>query len=381
MEMVANHQLASLILLMGLFTSATAITVIIRPSRRDLFDAIKEMQEAKYYSFVMLIKMHPLQTLLQNVTFFMPSDKNLSDSSLSEDGVHQFLLEHSIPTPLLFDQLRIFPTASMIPTSHAGFMLNVSNNGVKSFYINNVQIVGPNICTSGSSISIATMYLLTNIQLALLVLLMSLITSPSSSATNTTTNNNLYNAIKDMQNASYFSFVMLINMYPVEKFPKNVTFFMPSDRTLSQTSLSESMLHFLLRHSIPSPLHFDHLALLPTGSVIPTSQPGYNLRVSNYGKKGFYLNRIQITTPNICTSETSIRCHGISGVLGSVRNRSHAVAMPRQSSVAPMLLPLKNVVPMPAPAPFGALKSDGPSLQTNDMRLLKRGGKSSQGNE
>ncbi|KAK9120493.1 hypothetical protein Syun_018110 [Stephania yunnanensis] len=152
MEMVMNHQLASLILFMGLFTSAFAVSVIATPSRRNLSGAIKEMQDAKYYSFVMLIKMHPLETLLQNVTFFMPSDKILSDSALSEDGVHQFLLEHSMPAPLLFNQLRNFPTASLIPTSHAGFMLNVSNNGVNSFYINNVKIVGPNICTSGSSI-------------------------------------------------------------------------------------------------------------------------------------------------------------------------------------------------------------------------------------
>ncbi|KAK9095578.1 hypothetical protein Scep_027047 [Stephania cephalantha] len=236
MEMAMNHQLASLmILFMGLFTSAFAVSVMTTPWRRNLSDAIKEMQDAKYYSFVMLIKMHPLETLLRNVTFFMPSDKILSDSALSADGVHRFLQEHSMPAPLLFDQLRIFPTASMIPTSRAGFMLNVSNNGVNSFFINNVRIVGPNICTSGSSI------------------------------------------------------------------------------------------------------------------------------------------RIQISSPNICTSsESSIRCHGISGVLGSVRNRSNAPGMmpPRRSSAAPMLLPLKNVVPMPAPAPFGALKSDGPPSLKFGMRVL-----------
>ncbi|KAF6148597.1 hypothetical protein GIB67_042556 [Kingdonia uniflora] len=123
-------------------------------------------------------------------------------------------------------------------------------------------------------------------------------------------------AIEEMQTANYFSFVMLLNMYPPERIHENITFLMPNDRMLSQISMQESSVHeFLLRHSIPSPLLFDHLKLFPSGSLIPSSNPNFMLRVLNNGRRDFHLNNVQIISPNICTAGSSIRCHGIKGVL------------------------------------------------------------------
>ncbi|KAL5724714.1 hypothetical protein ACHQM5_007938 [Ranunculus cassubicifolius] len=127
-------------------------------------------------------------------------------------------------------------------------------------------------------------------------------------------------AIQEMRTATYFSFVTLINMFPPEKIPVNVTFLMPNDRAISEVQLPEQEVYnFLLRHSIPSPLLFDYLESFPTGATLPTSQQNFILRISNNGRKSFYVNNAQIISPNICTAGSSIRCHGIKGVLAPLQ--------------------------------------------------------------
>ncbi|TKY55520.1 FAS1 domain-containing protein [Spatholobus suberectus] len=119
-----------------------------------------------------------------------------------------------------------------------------------------------------------------------------------------------------MQKANYFTFVMLINMSPLDtRLGGNVTFLMPNDRMLANMVLQGSGSGFLLRHSIPSPLLFDVLQQFPTGTTIPSSQPNCMLRVSNNGRKNYVLNNVKIISPNICVAGSSIRCHGIDGVL------------------------------------------------------------------
>ncbi|CAI0390616.1 unnamed protein product [Linum tenue] len=163
-------------------------------------------------------------------------------------------------------------------------------------------------------------------------------------------------ATEEMRRANYFTFVMLLNMMMADQQDAagNLTFLMPNDRILSRitfktqqqeaetqvdddeqsSSSSWSVREFMLRHSIPSPLLFDHLWHFPSGSTIPSSSPGYVLHVrndndvsskwwrrrrSNGGGRGNYnfsLNDVKIISPNICTSPaSSIRCHGIDGVL------------------------------------------------------------------
>ncbi|WOL05475.1 FAS1 domain-containing protein [Canna indica] len=122
-------------------------------------------------------------------------------------------------------------------------------------------------------------------------------------------------AAREMQHASYFSFIMLIKMVQ-DKLPSNATFLMPSDRMLSRIFITkDEVMEFLLRHSIPSPLLFDDLEHLPSGTLLPTYQPDYMIKVSNYGRKRFYLNNAQLVLPNVCTTGLSFRCHGIKGVM------------------------------------------------------------------
>ncbi|XP_051138061.1 FAS1 domain-containing protein SELMODRAFT_448915 [Andrographis paniculata] len=153
--------------------------------------------------------------------------------------------------------------------------------------------------------------------------------SPSSSpippsaapANNNTSNNNnmgmdMAMAVAEMQRANYFAFAMLINMAPPDLVEANVTFLMPSDKSLSQANLAgASIADFLLRHSIPWPLLFEHMDHFPTGSIIPTSKPGFVLNVVNHGTPRLFFNNARTTSPNICTHGPSIRCHGIDGVL------------------------------------------------------------------
>lgn len=179
----------------------------------------------------------------------------------------------------------------------------------------------------------------------LLIVVMALISSASAAATNQ--DNDMVVAIDEMQKANYFTFVMLINMAPSHSIQANITFLMPNDRTLSQTDIPPtSVVDFLLRHSIPSPLLIDHLQHFPTGSMIPTSKPGFFLNVTNGGRRQFFLNNVRIISPNICTKGSSIRCHGVDGV------------------VQPTVIPQPNIPPSPSstcPKPTLPPEAAGPA--------------------
>jgi hypothetical protein len=146
-------------------------------------------------------------------------------------------------------------------------------------------------------------------------LLISSVTSTNYPPRNQT--HDLLGAISEMQRANYFTFVTLINIASLDQtIQTNVTFLMPNDRMLSRTVMPRgTVFDFLLRHSIPSPLLFDYLEHIPTGSIIPSSLPDYMLKISNNGRRNFSLNNVKIISPNICTEGSSFRCHGIDGVL------------------------------------------------------------------
>ncbi|CAH9110026.1 unnamed protein product [Cuscuta europaea] len=139
---------------------------------------------------------------------------------------------------------------------------------------------------------------------------------PAAAYSHPSRNQDVLGAIAEMQKANYFTFVMLINMAPPDLFQGNFTFLMPNDRALSTAILPNSdVVNFLLCHSIPSTLLFEHLQHFPTGSFIPSSKPDLMLRVTNHGRRQFFLNNSRLISPNICTTGSSIRCHGIDGVL------------------------------------------------------------------
>ncbi|KAI8540590.1 hypothetical protein RHMOL_Rhmol09G0275100 [Rhododendron molle] len=188
--------------------------------------------------------------------------------------------------------------------------------------------------------------------ISLLALLMALVSSLAPTNTIPSRNQDLLLATEEMQNANYFTFVMLINMAPANLIQGNVTFLMPNDWALAKTLMPENAVSdFLLLHSIPSPLLFDQLGHFPTSSLIPTGKPELMLKVSNNGWGNFYLNNVQIVRPNVCTAGSSIRCHGIDGVVEATmtpeNHNTSTLPLPTcssSSSPAPLL-------PSPLPAP------------------------------
>ncbi|KAG1360581.1 FAS1 domain-containing protein-like [Cocos nucifera] len=161
---------------------------------------------------------------------------------------------------------------------------------------------------------------LTSNLLMVLIILASALDEPSQK------NKDIIVAVQEMQRADYFTFVMLINMVK-DEIPSNTTFLMPSDRMLSKASIPENkVMQFLSRHSMPSPLLFEDLKHLPSGTIIPTYQQDYKIRIYNKGRKRLYLNNIELVSPNICTAGTSFRCHGINGIMKA--------AMPRRATPA-----------------------------------------------
>ncbi|KAM3682758.1 hypothetical protein ACJW31_12G096000 [Castanea mollissima] len=121
------------ILLGALVSAATPITYPVRNQNHELLDAIAEMQRANYFTFVTLINMVSLDQRIQtNVTFLMPNDRMLSRTLMPQGTVFDFLLRHSIPSPLLFDYLQHIPTGSIIPSSLPDYMLKISNNEAKA---------------------------------------------------------------------------------------------------------------------------------------------------------------------------------------------------------------------------------------------------------
>ncbi|XP_058086801.1 uncharacterized protein LOC131233939 [Magnolia sinica] len=169
-------------------------------------------------------------------------------------------------------------------------------------------------------------------------------------------NDDLLTAIKEMQRADYFTFVTLINMLQ-DRIPANVTFLMPHDRLLSKVAVPENgVLDFLSQHSIPSPLLFDHLEHFPTGSIIPTRKPGFMLRISNNGRRSFYLNNVRIISPNICMKGSTIRCHGINGVLGTaVPKNNRTIQSPTCFSSSPQIAAAPEAPSQDFPTPPGPL--------------------------
>ncbi|PHT46378.1 hypothetical protein CQW23_15536 [Capsicum baccatum] len=148
-NMARNHMILTFLVLFLLISSLSDAT---NSTSSDILQAIQEMRTANYFTFVMLINMAPADLIQGNITFLMPRDRTLSQTSIQENDVADFLLRHSIPSPLLFGHLEHFPTGSMIPTSKPDLFLRVTNSGNMRFFLNNARVVSPNICTQSASI-------------------------------------------------------------------------------------------------------------------------------------------------------------------------------------------------------------------------------------
>lgn len=122
-------------------------------NQTDLQAAMSDMRSRSYYGFIILLKILNSQpNSLQNndLTFLMPSDEQLSQFSITPDELHDFLLSHSIPTPLLLNHLLHFPNGSMVPSSIPSRVISITNSGRSGLFVNNARIVTPNVCQTSS---------------------------------------------------------------------------------------------------------------------------------------------------------------------------------------------------------------------------------------
>lgn len=123
-------------------------------NQTDLQAAMGDMRARSYHGFVILLKIlnSMPNSSLQNtdITFLMPNDEELSHFSITPNRLQDFILSHSIPTPLVLSQLLHFPNGSMVPSSIPNRMISITNNSKSGMFVNNARIVVPNVCLSSS---------------------------------------------------------------------------------------------------------------------------------------------------------------------------------------------------------------------------------------
>ncbi|KAE8645713.1 hypothetical protein Csa_020262 [Cucumis sativus] len=100
-------------------------------NQTDLQAAMDEMRLKSYHGFVILLKiLNNSNKTLQNsdITFFMPTDQELSQADISLDQLEEFVLRHSIPTTLLLNNLSHFPNGSLVPSSIPNRMIKITKS-------------------------------------------------------------------------------------------------------------------------------------------------------------------------------------------------------------------------------------------------------------
>ncbi|KAF7827363.1 fasciclin-like arabinogalactan protein 19 [Senna tora] len=150
------------------------------------------------------------------------------------------------------------------------------------------------------------------------VLLLPLFTVGESQLTNALNQTDLQAAMADMRARSYHGFVILLkilNSMPNSLQKTDLTFFMPNDDKLSQSSITPDRIqNFILSHSIPTSLILNQLLHFPNGSLVPSGVPNRMISITNTRRSGMLLNNARIVAPNVCLS-SSIKCHGISAAI------------------------------------------------------------------
>lgn len=125
----------------------------------------------------------------------------------------------------------------------------------------------------------------------------------------------LETAVADTRAKSYHEFVVLLKMIIASSNPLQstaVTFSMPNDEKLSEVVATPEHLHdFILSHSIPTVLLNNNLLHFPNGTLVPSSQPGRMLNITNSGKLGVYVNNARLVNFNVCMN-SQLKSHGIS---------------------------------------------------------------------
>ncbi|KAL0560170.1 hypothetical protein IC582_000566 [Cucumis melo] len=125
----------------------------IMANQTDLQAAMDEMRLKSYHGFVILLKiLNNSNKTLQNsdITFFMPTDQELSQADISLDQLEEFVLSHSIPTSLLLNNLLHFPNGSLVPSSIPNRMIKITKSRKMGVCVNEARIVTPNVCLTSS---------------------------------------------------------------------------------------------------------------------------------------------------------------------------------------------------------------------------------------
>ncbi|KAF0888763.1 hypothetical protein E2562_017769 [Oryza meyeriana var. granulata] len=139
-------------LFISLIVSASSIAAAPSPSavvNGGIASTAQEMQRARYFTFVMLIRMVQ-EKIPHNTTFLMPNDRMLSTASIPENQVLEFLSRHSIPALLMFDDLIRLPNGTIVPTSHSSQTITITNMENQKLYFNNVELTSPDVCHVGN---------------------------------------------------------------------------------------------------------------------------------------------------------------------------------------------------------------------------------------
>ncbi|CAN6479026.1 unnamed protein product [Victoria cruziana] len=144
--------MATLKLLFVLLSIFTATAQQPSANESDAESAVGNMRARSYYGFIMLLQMLNWQTMASRngITFLIPADKELAGATIAPEHIQDFILSHSILTPLYFNNMLHFPTGTLIPAGLPHFMLDITNNGPYDFYLNNAKIIAPNVCQSAT---------------------------------------------------------------------------------------------------------------------------------------------------------------------------------------------------------------------------------------
>ncbi|KAF7840534.1 putative fasciclin-like arabinogalactan family protein [Senna tora] len=115
----------TLVFLLGFTRSQTLIHPF---NHTDTELAIEDMRSKSYYGFAMLLRMlNGTSMPIQELTFLMPEDKELSASFIEADRIEEFLLSHAIPMALYFSDMSHFPTGSILPSGISNKMMRIHN--------------------------------------------------------------------------------------------------------------------------------------------------------------------------------------------------------------------------------------------------------------
>ncbi|KAH7431478.1 hypothetical protein KP509_08G050300 [Ceratopteris richardii] len=151
--------------------SLLCITVMISPqafvlhaggqglSDQDFDALLKDLQAQKFFTAASILGFLTPPFLTDHITLLVPTDtaiaaaiNQFSAISLAYPAIIQF---HILGRNLNFDQLKLFPVGTWLPTMVPGKGVQVTSSSPSDFRLNNAKISQPDICPSMAKFSIS----------------------------------------------------------------------------------------------------------------------------------------------------------------------------------------------------------------------------------